>query len=183
MSELRERIAAERARLKQVRQSLSAAVAQGAEGSENWVPYYIAVGNYFEAAMERLHEQDIRMGKLLREKADLSGPAAQQAMLELKQRLEGNQLHLERFLAAKRGLESSGASALNEFESAARAYTDYIVANMGHHSGTTDLARDAFSPADWEHMALVSDADRSRELELFEAVFKYLPDNLKLSAT
>ncbi len=183
MSELKEKIAAERARLKQVRQSLSAAVAQGAEGSENWVPYYIAVGNYFEAAMERLHEQDIRMGALLREKADLSGPAAQQAMLELKERLDGNQLHLERFLTAKRGLESGGSSELDEFESAAVAYTDFIVANMGHHSGTTDLARDAFSPSDWEHMALVSDADRARELQLFEDVFERLPDNLNLSAT
>ena len=71
-TDLNERIAAERKRLKEVRQTLTAAVNKQANGDASYVPFYIAIGDYFEATMERLHRQDIRMGDMLRDKADLS---------------------------------------------------------------------------------------------------------------
>jgi hypothetical protein len=178
--ELREKVAAERRRLREVRQALSAAVAQGAQGAASWVDFYIAIGNYFAAAMHRLHVQDVRMGDLLREKADLTTPEAIQAMQELKDRLDGNQTHLEHFMACHAALQTEGAAALPAFESAARAYTDYIVANMGHHDGTTSLARAAFSVADWDYMAVTSDADAEREERLYKKVFAKLPRELNL---
>ncbi len=178
--ELKDQIAGERRRLREVRQALTVAVAQGSQGAASWLPFYQAVGDYFAAAMHRLHVQDVRMGDLLREKADLTTPAAQQAMQELKDRLDGNQMHLERFLAGHTRLATDGLGAMPEFEAAAAAYTDYIVANMGHHDGTTSLARDAFTPEDWQHMALVSDADAQREKNLYEAVFAAVPDDLEL---
>ncbi|MBT8422290.1 MAG: hypothetical protein KJP03_04145, partial [Gammaproteobacteria bacterium] len=74
MEGLYERVAAERRRLRQVRMALTAATDHGAEGAADWVPFYVAIGDYFEAAMDRLHEQDIRMGDMLREKADMDKP-------------------------------------------------------------------------------------------------------------
>ena len=63
---------------------MTEAVAQGAKGNDAYVPFYIAIGDYFEAAMERLHTQDIRMGDMLRDKADLDDPDNLQAMAELE---------------------------------------------------------------------------------------------------
>jgi hypothetical protein len=181
LMELRDKVASERRRLRQVRQALSAAVAQGAQGSATWVPFYIAIGDYFSAAMERLHTQDIRMGDLLRKKADLSSQSAEQAMRELDDRLTGNQKHLTAFLAGRDGLVAEGEAALSRFESAARAYTDFITSNMGHHAGTTDIARDAFGSADWAFMALISESDVEREILLYDNVFAAIPSDLSLA--
>ena len=97
--ELRERIAGERRRLRKVREALSAAVTQTSRGDEAYIPFYLAIAAYFEAAMERLHTQDVRMGDLLREKADMDNPENQQVLGELDRRLKGNQVHLKKFLA------------------------------------------------------------------------------------
>ena len=181
MDELRERIAGERRRLRKVREALSAAVAQTSDGDEAYVPFYLAIGEYFEAAMERLHTQDIRMGDLLREKADMNDPENQQILSELDRRLAGNQEHLKTFLAAKKTLFESGEEALEEYESAGRAYTNYITTNMGHHDASTELARNSFSDEDWTYMANISDEDMAREEELFERVFATMPARLNLT--
>ena len=123
------------------------------------------------------------MTDLLNAKADLSTPEARQAMLELDERLRGNQKFLQQYLAAAEALRQQGVAALDEYESAAKAYTGYIVSNMGHHAGSVDLARAAFSPADWESMAFVSEADAQREEELFQAVFAHKPDALSLEGS
>jgi len=179
MTTLKDRIAGERKRLREVRQLLSAATAQGAGDDQSWLSLYVAMVAYFDAAMERLHEQDIRMTSLLREKADLTTPEAQRAMAELAERLDGNQQHLRRFLDAGAALDRDGVAAIAEFESAASAYTTYITENMGHHAGSVDLAREAFTAEDWEHMALVSDEDAAREVALYDAVFAAKPLNLE----
>jgi hypothetical protein len=176
MSKLMERVAGERGRLKEVRQAMTAAVEQGANGAESFVPFYIAVGNYFEAAMHRLHEQDIRMGDMLRAKAEMDEPANQQALSELEERLAGNQAHLKALLAARDALRDAGTAALADFEAAGKAYSDYIVTNMGHHPGSTNLAQQLFTAEDWEHMAYVTDADLVREQQLHTAVFDAQPD-------
>ena len=43
MTTLQEKIAGERRRLKQVRQKLTAAVEQSADGNADWIPFYLAV--------------------------------------------------------------------------------------------------------------------------------------------
>ncbi len=180
MSSLREKIAAERRRLREVRQKLSAAVSQGAAGDPAWVPFYLAVADYMQASMERLHAQDVKMGNMIREKLGELDAAAEQALAELDERLAGAGQRLQQLLAARDRLAADGVAALPEFEVAAREFTDFIVANMGHHGATTELAARLFSPADWEYMAGISDAERAREVELFERVTATTPDNLQL---
>ena len=180
--ELRERIAGERRRLRKVREALSAAVAQTSQGDEAYIPFYLAIADYFEAAMERLHTQDIRMGDLLREKADMDNPENQQVLGELDRRLAGNQKHLKEFLAGGKALQGQGEQALDQYEAAAKAYTDYIVTNMGHHDGSTDLARATFSEEDWSYMANISEKDMAYEEELFKRVFATTPASLELTA-
>ncbi|MGI9291483.1 MAG: hypothetical protein ACR2QG_09455 [Gammaproteobacteria bacterium] len=167
---LNERIANERRRLREVRESLTAAVKQKAQGDSTFVPFYIAIADYFEATMERLHRQDIRMGEMLRDKADMSDAENQQALSELDDRLAGNQTHLKQMLAARDQLSQQGAAALEEFEAAGAAYSDFIVTNMGHHPGSTNMAAKLFSAEDWAYMADVSAEDQAREAELFEQV-------------
>lgn len=175
MTTLRERVAGERRRLKSVREALSAAVARTSGGDPAFVPFYAAVAAYIEAAMARLHAQDIRMGAMLRASPESKDAAGQQALRELDERLAGNQRHLQAFLAASEQLADRGAAAVDEFERVSRAYTDFIVANMGHHGATTELAARVFSAADWEQMAHVSAADTRREAELYDRVFSRLP--------
>ena len=131
--ELRERIAGERRRLRKVREALSAAVAQTSQGDEAYIPFYLAIADYFEAAMERLHTQDVRMGDLLREKADMDDAENQKILSELDRRLAGNQEHLKEFLAGGKALQEQGEKALEQYEAAAQAYTNYIICKK--HSG------------------------------------------------
>ena len=61
------------------------------------------------------------------------------------------------------------------FEQASAAYTAYIVANMGHHGLTTELAAKLFSEADWTYMAGISEVDTAVEQQLYARVFALLP--------
>ncbi len=176
MTDLREKVANERRRLKQVRQALSAAIQEGAGEDPAFVPYYIAIANYIEASMGRLHIQDVRMGEMLRERV----PAEKQAALsELDRRLGGNQQHLKTFLSARDALDSDGVSAIGIFEAASQAYTDYIKSQMGHHGGSTDLAGEYLTQEDWDFMAHTSDEAMANEQDLFDKVFAIQPDSVK----
>ncbi|MEE4186410.1 MAG: hypothetical protein V2J12_11635 [Gammaproteobacteria bacterium] len=179
---LSERVAGERRRLRQVRQALTAATAAPAGDASDRRAFYLAIGDYFEAAMARLHEQDIRMGDMLRAKADMQDPANVQAMAELDERLAGNQEHLQKLLTARDHLRANAAAATREFEQAGGAYAGFIVANMGHHPGTANLAAALFDQADWEHMTLVSEAAQQREKELFAEVFANFPAEVERPA-
>lgn len=180
MSTLQERIAGERRRLRTVRQKLSAAVAQTAQGNPDWAPFYAAVGDYMEASMARLHAQDVKMGDMIREKVERVDDKVQQALDELDERLAGNQQRLDELLGARDALKAQGAAAIEKFETAAREFTDFIVRNMGHHGGTTDLAGKLFKPADWEFMAGITDEAMAREVALFEKVQATTPAELEL---
>jgi hypothetical protein len=179
---LRERIANERRRLKSVREALSAALAEGSGGDAAYVPFYVAVADYMEAAMHRLHIQDVRMGEMIRAKLgnDASG---KQPLKELDDRLTGNQIHLRKLLEARDGLKREGAAALAPFEQAARDYTDYIARNMGHHGATTELAQKLFSLDDWAFMAGITEEETRREQTLHDRVFGSVPKSLKLPAS
>lgn len=176
MSELYERIAGERKRLREVRMLMTNAVERSEPETEDFVAFYISVGNYFEAAMHRLHEQDIRMTDLLNAKADLTIPKNKVAMEELDARLVGNQIHLKRLLAARDNLQQSGTAALDEFRVAGKGYSDFIVNNMGHHPGTNDMAQEVFTPDDWVHMAYISDNDLANQQSFYDAVMAATPD-------
>ncbi len=178
MNDLYERVAGERRRLREVRQMMTAAVERPGDDAEDYAPFYIAVGNYFEAAMHRLHEQDIRMGDMLTDKADLTIPKNKQAMSELDDRLRGNQTHLQKLLAARDDLQQHGAQALPEFKSAGKHYSDFIQANMGHHGGTNDMAQELFSADDWNYMAYISDDDLANEQRLYNEVVSLKPSDL-----
>jgi len=178
MTTLQDKIAGERRRLKQVRQKLSAAVEQTAGGNADWIPFYLAVSDYMQAAMHRLHVQDEKMGTMIRERA--AGDKAEQALSELDERLEGNRRRLDRLLVERARLAEEGAARLEEFEAAARDFTDFIVRNMGHHGATTDLAGKLFSPRDWEYMAGITDEDLAREVALSEEVAAKTPADLRL---
>jgi hypothetical protein len=172
---LRERVANERRRLKTVRQALSAALAQGARDRERLVPFYLAIGDYMEAAMHRLHIQDVRMGEMIRSKLGEPDAAASAALADLDHRLEVNQRHLGEFLQARDALRRERAAGLDRFERVSRQYTDFITANMGHHGAVTDLAQKLLSLDDWAYMAGISDAETQLEKHLFDQVFAHHP--------
>ena len=179
---LRERVANERRRLKSVREALSAALASGAGGNPAYVPFYLAVADYMEAAMHRLHIQDVRMGEMIRSKLGTMDATAKKALGELDDRLAGNQRHLNEFLAARDALKKEGVAQMQRFEKASRDYTGFITANMGHHGATTELAQKLFSLDDWAYMAGITDEETRNEQALHERVFAALPAGLKLPA-
>jgi len=178
MTTLQEKIANERRRLRSVRQKLTAAVKRKSGGDESFLPFYIAATEYMEAAMERLHAQDIKMGEMIREKVETVDDSVRQALGELDERLSGNQAYLEKFLAAGAALREEGMAALASYEVIAEAYTDYIMATMGHHGATSDLAQRLFNADDWTYMAGITDAEMQREGELHERVMQAAPEGL-----
>jgi hypothetical protein len=97
-------------------------------------------------------------------------------MEELDARLVGNQIHLQRLLAARDNLQQSGTAALDEFRVAGKGYSDFIVTNMGHHAGTNDMAHEVFTPDDWVHMAYISDNDLANQESFYAAVMTATPD-------
>lgn len=179
MTTLRERVGGERRRLKSVRETLTAAVARKSAGDSSFVPFYIAVSDYIETSMGRLHAQDVKMGNMIREKLGKLDAQAEHALRELDERLAGNQLHLRAMVEAKKRLAADkDAAALERFEVAGAAYTNYIVTNMGHHGGTTDLAGRLFTQEDWEFMAGVTDEETRAEQLQYAQVFSLLPSTL-----
>lgn len=179
MTTLRERVAGERRRLKSVREALTAAVARKSGGDSTFVPFYLAVSDYMETSMGRLHAQDVKMGDMIREKLGKLDAAADKALKELDARLAGNQELLRAMVAEKHRLEKDGsAENLARFEAAGAAYTQYIVSSMGHHGATTDLAGRLFTQEDWEYMAGVTDEETRTEQRQYARVFDALPASL-----
>lgn len=179
MTTLMERIGNERRRLRGVRQRMAAALEKKANGDEKFVPFYIAAADYIDVTMQRLHDQDVKMGKMVVEKVDKVDDAVKEMMEELERRLEGAKAHLKPFLAARDQLREKGASALENFESAAKEYSDFIAANMGHQRSTNDIAGKIFTPADWEYMAGVSDEQQAQEQALYKQVVESMPANVE----
>jgi hypothetical protein len=178
MTTLRERVAGERRRLKSVRQALTEAVARKSGGDPAFIPFYVAVADYIETSMGRLHAQDVKMGDMIREKLGTIDPESAKGLAELDERLAGNQRLLAEFVAAREALKHDGAATLPRFEAASAAYTHYIVTNMGHHGATTNLAGRLFTTEDWDYMAGVTEAETQREQELYHRVFAALPPAL-----
>lgn len=182
MNQLMEHIQNERRRLREVRQALSRALESAESNGQGFAPFYVAIADYIETAMDRLDTQDVRMGDMLRSRVSKTEPDSRVALQELDERLAGNQAHLKKFLKARDAIKSGGDSAIPRFESAGRSYTDYIVSNMGHHGGSTKLARQHFTEQDWEYMANISDDDTARERDLYKRVFDAAPEGFEQKA-
>jgi len=178
MTSLQERIATERKRLRGVRQNMLAAIEQQASGDPAYIPFYIAAANYIETTMHRVHVQDVKMDQMIRDKIEVMDASAEQALAELHGRLEGAKEHLQPFLAARDALRDKGAEALEDFEREGKKYSDFIVANMGHHPPTADLGTRLFSPEDWEYMAGATDAEIARDQELYADFQSVIPASL-----
>lgn len=179
MTTLQERIGNERRRLRSIRQNMMAAVEQKSKGDDAFVAFYVASANYIDATMDRLHEQDVKMGDMIREKADAVEDDIETAIGQLEARLQGAKDHLKPFLKARDELKEKGAAALENFEKAAKEYSDFIVANMGHHDASSDLSAKLFTLADWEYMAGITDEEVAKEGSLFERAAARTPDSLK----
>lgn len=178
MTTLQERIANERRRLRSVRQNMLAGIEHKSNGNENYVPFYIAAADYIETTMQRVHEQDIKMDQMIREKVEAMDESIEQALAELHQRLDRAKEHLKPFLAARDALREQGAEALEKFEEEGKKYSDFIVSTMGHHGATSDLAADLFSAEDWEYMAGISDEETERDTAMFDQFQQALPPDL-----
>ncbi len=179
MTTLQERIANERRRLRLVRMKMLAAIEQQAQGTEDYVPFYVAAADYIDETMQRLHDQDVKMRKMILEKSEKVDDYVETAIGELDARLEGAKAHLTPFLEARDKLKQEGVAALEAFEKIGKEYSDFIVANMGHHGSTSDLAAKLFSPADWEFMAGISDEQQQKDEELFQRVEETSPESVK----
>lgn len=178
MTTLRERIANERRRLRNVRQRMAAAIEIQANGDEAFVPFYIAAADYIDATMQRLHGQDVRMGDMIIEKLGEPDEQAKQALKVLDDRLEGAKAHLKPFLAARDALRERGVAALEDFEKEARVYSDFITSTMGHHSPTFDLCVKLFTTEDWDYMAAISDEQLAQDEQLYTRVVDTMPDSV-----
>ena len=164
--------------MRAVRQHMAAGIEQKAEAKADFVSFYIAAADYIDAAMARLHIQDVRMGDMIREKVESIDSTVEKALAELDERLHGAEQHLKPFLAARDTLKAKGQAALEQFESAAKIYSDFIVSNMGHHGATTELSSKLFDLTDWEYMAAITDEEEQREQKLYAAVEASLPNSL-----
>lgn len=172
-------VGVERRHLKAVREKLTAAVSRKSWGDESYVPFYIAIADYMEAAFGRLHAQDLKLGELIRAKAE-DAVAAENQLQDLKHRLAGSQACLRDLLEAREALQRESSGALRKFETAGQAYSAYITTKMGHKGPISDLAASLLTPDDWEYMAGVTDAAIQREKELFERVSVTAPEELEL---
>jgi len=179
MTTLQERIGNERRRLRTIRQKMMAAVEQKSGGDEAFVPFYVASADYIDATMARLHEQDVKMGEMIREKADEVEDDIEEAIGHLEARLQGAKDHLKPFLEGRDELKEKGAAALEHFEKIAKEYSDFIVSNMGHHGASSDLSAKLFTPTDWEYMAGITDEEVAKEENLFERAAASTPESLK----
>lgn len=174
-----ESIMNERGRLRTAHEMLNAALAAGAR-DDSFVPFYIAVADYMEISMGRLHNQDVRMLQRLGEAVDPTDSEAKEIIAEVYRRLDGNQQHLQKFLVCRTELQNDGASAVDEFEETARAYIDFIHNRMGHHAPSTDLARQNFVENDWVEIADIDEAYFSKERALYESVLQMRPGTVPL---
>ncbi len=174
-----ESIMNERGRLRTVHEMLKAAL-EVSPRDETFIPFYIAIGDYMEASMGRLHTQDISMLEKLASKVDMNDPENEENITEVYRRLDGNQEHLKRYTACKRSLVSDGAEAVKDYEDTSLGYIDYIHNRMGHHAPSTDMARKVFTEEDWAAFADIDESYFSKERALYESVLKTRPESVPL---
>ena len=90
---------------------------------------------------------------------------------------------IEEMRAFDKRKEVAAEMGFGEMLEKAKIYSDFIVANMGHHGPTSDLSAELFSGDDWEYMAGITDEEMEREAALFDRVEAAKPANLKIADT
>jgi hypothetical protein len=171
-----ESIRQERGRLREVRSLIAIAVAGDRADRPALNEFYIAVADYIQTAMTRLHSQDVLMLDTLKRKLQMNSEQAE-IIAEVDSRLAGNQRHLAEFLAAAAALAQGSAGSLANFEACALAYNRYIDAHMGHHAPSTELARANLDDADWHAMAASSPQEAETERMRYLRVMALRPGN------
>ena len=179
MATLEERIASERKRLRSVRERMMTGIERKSKGDPDYVPFYIAAANYIEETMQRVHEQDVKMEQLIRERVDKIDDSVEEALGELNDRLDGAKKHLKPFVAARDALIEKGEEALEIFEREGKVYSDFIAQNMGHHPPTANLGAKHFSPDDWAYMAGATDEEIAKEEALYDKFDEATPDDVR----
>lgn len=182
MTDPSEFVGVERRNLKSVREKLTAAVTQTSGGDADYVPFYIAIADYMEASMGRLHAQDTKLGQIILDKSE-DKVDAENKLQDLKQRLAGSHTCLKALLEAREVLQLEGTAALGQFETAGEAYSNYITSQMGHQGPVSDLAASLLSPEDWQYVADANDAAILLEEELYERVSATIPVGLQFPDT
>lgn len=172
-----ESIMGERGRLRTTHEMLNTAL-NVEQRDDSFIPFYIAVGEYMEAAMGRLNSQDVKMLDRLASKVDMDDPENAEVIAEVHRRLGGNRVHLKKYIACRDALVRDGAPAVAAYEESSRDYIDYIHNQMGHHAPSTDMARAVFEEADWVEIADIDDAYFEKERELYAAVFATRPESV-----
>jgi hypothetical protein len=169
-----ESIMNERGRLRTAHEMLKSALEVDGR-DESFAPFYLAVADYMEISMGRLHDQDIKMLAKLSEALAPLDPESEEIIAEVHRRLAGNQAHLAKFLACRSALQQDGMSAFEQFEEVSAAYIDYIHNRMGHHAPSTDLARQRFTENDWVEIADIDEPYFVKERALYESVLQTRP--------
>lgn len=176
MSNTMQQLMAERMRLVQVRLGLSAAVEQGANGDELFIPFYVAVTDYFQHAMDRLDRQDHAMLSMLEEKTLAANVDPGTAISDVYERLDNNSKLLKEMTQASQNLNQGS---LAQFEEIATRYCRYIVEHMGHHAPSANLALQLFSEDDWVAMADFNEQATEDEQQLFNFVISTAPSSIR----
>ncbi|MEC9375979.1 MAG: hypothetical protein VYA80_06365 [Pseudomonadota bacterium] len=175
-----ESVMGERGRLRTAHEMLKAAIEL--DNRDNFSDFYVAVGNYMEAGMGRLDEQDIKMLARLAERIGSPNKDEQAIIDEVYRRLDGNRVHLIKYLACRDALitDSGNSAHLNEYESVSHAYIDYIHNDMGHHAPSTDMARKLFLDEDWIDIADIDEDYFVIEKELYFKLLDARPEAVPL---
>jgi len=170
------RLRKERKRLETVRKAFTKAVSDGARGEEAYIHFYVAVSNYIQQAMHKLHEQDYTLLKLIEEKADLEHLNTSLVIDDVYDKLANSKLLLEEFVIKSEAIDPIN---IDTFEEIGQRYTDYIQQRMGHHPPTTELADKLLSETDWQTVANFNEQSIQTEEKLFDQVVKTAPDNIQ----
>jgi len=176
MSNIMRQLMGERMRLVQVRQGLSAAVVDGANGDLSFIPFYLAVTDYFQHAMDRLDRQDHALLSMLTEKTQAKKIDPGTAISEVYERLKTNTQLLNQMVNASENLSESS---IDQFEEIASRYCQYIVEHMGHHAPSANLALELFTEDDWIAMADLNETATTKEQKLFDAVITTAPESIR----
>lgn len=175
-----ERLAYERRRVKAVTEALSAVLQQGHAGDPAYLPFYLAVLQYLEPAMYRLHIQGVRLVGMIRDKLGEPDAGVGRVLCEVEQALADNQRYLARMAHIRERLEQEGAAELGCFEQTAPEFAGFLIANIGQHRQVWQLAQRFFSVDDWAYVAGITNGEVRDEQVRYERVSASVPPGLKL---
>lgn len=171
-----EKLRWERRRKLQVREAFRRGLEHFAATPGDPVDFYLAAAAYLIPAQRRLIDQDMRLAVLLKPRVPQSQVEDLAGIESLKGRLHQSDQALRAFEAATSRLRTARAAARAEFESASRAYIDFVVNVLGARSHSLrHLTTTLFSTDDWSHITGLTPEVLAEEERLFRAVRDIAP--------